>query len=252
LSFEALIDSIIRQMDRWELLKSDLNEKYHYVTDLLNKKRFILLIDNIETSHNAHEIISKVKNFRTTKIVLTSRQKVFIDFVHQISLSELTQDDAKIFITNELEKRDMHHAVANTLIHNFDKIYLVTGGAPLALKLLVAQAQFIDIQLLISQMEQGGTSIYPYIFRNAWCNLSQDSKLLLIYIGRTTITTVSWEELYSANIVETKNRLVESLSQLLLYSLVDVHTKKDSIRYGIHQLTRQFINTDLPETWIST
>jgi hypothetical protein len=42
---------------------------------------------------------------------------------------------------------------------------------------------------------------------------------------------------------------VEAIRQLINYSLLDVSPMAQHIRYGIHQLTRNFINADLPAIW---
>ena len=63
------------------------------------------------------------------------------------------------------------------------------------------------------------------------------------------MTTVSWEELAGVAIAESEAELMTAVRQLVDYSLLDVYSLSGQMRYGIHRLTRQFVNSDLPEIW---
>jgi hypothetical protein len=129
------------------------------------------------------------------------------------------------------------------------EIHEITGGAPLALKLVVAQAGFLDLDLILRQLRQAGGDLYPFIFRQSWEQLSPAAQRVLIYIGRTVVTTVSWEELASVGIAKNEGALMEAIDQLVAFSLLDVSFVAGKPRYGIHQLTRHFVNSDLPQIW---
>ena len=125
----------------------------------------------------------------------------------------------------------------------------MTGGAPLALKLVLGQAGFLDLNLVIQQLQQAGSNLYPYVFRESWQQLSVVAQRVLIYIGKTAVTHVSWEELANVGIIDDEDALVEAISQLVAFSLLDVVSVESQMRYGIHQLTRQFVTSDLPQIW---
>jgi hypothetical protein len=63
------------------------------------------------------------------------------------------------------------------------------------------------------------------------------------------MTTVSWEELASVGIAEDEEQLLAAIDQLVAYSLLDVASAAEQQRSGIHQLTRQFVNGELPKLW---
>ena len=100
-----------------------------------------------------------------------------------------------------------------------------------------------------SQKASISSTKQTHIFHQSWKHLSSTARLLLIYIGRTVATTVSWEELAGIGIAKHEHELQAAIYQLVNYSLLDVYTTTGQIRYGIHQLTRQFINSDLPTLW---
>jgi hypothetical protein len=114
---------------------------------------------------------------------------------------------------------------------------------------VVAQARFLDLDATLSRLQQADTDLYPFIFRQSWGQLSPAAQRVLIYIGQTVVTTVSWEELASVGITADERELTEAIDQLSAYSLLDVSSVAGQTRYGIHQLTRQFVNSDLPEMW---
>jgi hypothetical protein len=114
---------------------------------------------------------------------------------------------------------------------------------------VVAQAMVLDIDMVLGQLKQASEDIYSFIFRQSRKQLSLTAQLILIYIGRTVTTTVSWEELAGIGIAKQEGELLTAVRQLVNYSLLDVYTFTGQVRYGIHQLTRQFINSDLPRLW---
>jgi hypothetical protein len=177
-----------------------------------------------------------------------SRTQVRHDFVRPFSLRGLDQDDSLFFLRSDAEQRGIQQilqASEATLV----EIHNVTGGAPLALKLVVAQAGFLDLALVLRQLGRAGNKLYPFIFRQSWEQLLPTAQRALIYIGRTVVTTVGWEELSSVGVAEKESELIEAIDQLVAYSLLDVSYVAAQMRYGIHQLTRQFVNSDLPELW---
>ncbi len=104
-------------------------------------------------------------------------------------------------------------------------------------------------------LRQVRSDLYRFIFEQSWRQLSPEAQQLLIYIGRTVVTTVSWEELEALGIASSDEALLAALMQLVAYSLLEVshHVGRPGqvghTRYGMHQLTRQFVMSDLPGSW---
>jgi nucleoside phosphorylase len=249
LDFHTLPDTIARQLDHWEIATLRPEEKLVRMAQLLRQHRYLLIVDNLESVDNAQKLVAELRGFLGgSRALITSRQKVRHDFVLPLSLRGLDQDDALFFIEHDLQQRggdQLLRAPREKLV----EICQVTGGAPLALKLVVAQAMFLDIDFVLRQLKQASDNIYSFIFRQSWEQLSSTAQLILIYIGRTVTTTVSWEELAEIGIAKQEHELRAAVRQLVDYSLLDVYTFAGQVRYGIHQLTRQFINSDLPRLW---
>jgi len=249
LDFDHLLDALARQLGRWELLTINPEEKRMHFARLLRQHRYLVLVDNLESAENAAALVAHLRGLLgTSRAIVTSRQQVRHDFVQALTLKELDLEDALLFLRTDLQQRGGHpllHASEEQLTN----VYRVTGGAPLAMKLIVAQARFLDLDLVLKQLRQASGNLYTYIFRRSWEQLTASAQRLLIYIGRTVMTTVSWEELASVGIAEDEGQLLAAIDQLVAYSLLDVTAAGEQKRYGIHQLTRQFVNGELPKLW---
>jgi nucleoside phosphorylase len=251
LDSDTLLDTIARQLDHWEIPTLSPQEKHIRLAQLLRKQHSLILVDNLESTANAQEVVARLRGFlNPSRALLTSRQKVYHDFVLPLSLRELDLEDTLFFLCRDLERRTghpLHTAPREKLV----EIYQTTGGAPLALKLVVALTASFDVDAVLRQLQNAGNNLYPFLFRQTWDHLSLPAQLLLIYIGRTVITTVGWEELAGIGVVETEQELFAAIGQLVDASVVDLYPAIGSTRarYGIHQLTRHFITSDLPELW---
>lgn len=251
LDSESLLDTIARQLDHWEIPTLSQEEKHIRLAQLLRQRRYLILVDNLESTNNAQEVVAHLRGFlNPSRALLTSRQKVYHDFVLPLSLQELDLQDALLFLRRDLELRE-GHSLRTAPREKLAEIYQTTGGAPLALKLVVALTAFFDVDAVLRQLQGAGNNLYPFLFHQSWAHLSLPAQMLLIYIGRTVVTTVSWEELAGIGVVENEQGLLTAIRQLVDASLLDVYppVNLDRPRYGIHQLTRHFINSDLPELW---
>ncbi|TMC22610.1 MAG: TIR domain-containing protein [Chloroflexi bacterium] len=249
LDFEHLLDSLARQLGHWELSTLKLEEKKTFLIRHMRQHRYLLLIDNLETMENAHLLVARLRDFLgKTRAIITTRHKVRHDFVHTLSLQGLDQQDSLIFLTKDIEQRGVQQ-LRDVSRDKLIEIHHITGGAPLAMKLVAAQTRFLDVDLVLKKLQNAGSHLYSYLFSQSWRNLSPTAQRVLIYIGRTVITSVSWEELASVEIANHEDALVAAIDQLVASSLLDVSSTSGRARYSIHQLTRQFVNSDLPEMW---
>jgi nucleoside-triphosphatase THEP1 len=249
LDFEHLLDSLARQLGHWGLSSLKLEEKSTFLIQQMRQHRYLILIDNLEAMENAQVLVARLRNFLSrSRAIITSRQKVRHDFVYTVSLQGLDLEDSLFFLTKDIEQRGVQQ-LRDISREKMTEIHHITGGAPLAMKLVIAQASFLDIDLILKRLPQAGSNLYSFLFYQSWRHLSPTAQRALIYIGRTVATTVSWEELASVDIAKDEETLVNAVDQLVAYSLLDVSSTTGQARYGLHQLTRQFVSSDLPEIW---
>lgn len=251
LDFDVLLNAIARQCGRWELTTLSKDEKRVVIAQLLRKHRCLVLVDNLETADNADALVIQLRNvLGGSCAIVTSRKQVRHDFVKSHTLKELSLDDSLFFLRQDWERRNVEQ-LKHTSEEKLAEIHVVTGGAPLALKLVVAQAQFLEIDVILRRLRKAGGKLYSFIYRQSWEQLSLSAQRLLIYIGRTVVTTVGWEELTTMGmeIAESEEQLLAAIDELVAYSLLEVSFATHQIRYRTHQLTRQFVNSELPELW---
>jgi transcriptional regulator with XRE-family HTH domain len=251
LDYMTLLDSLARQLGCWELLNARPEEKQATLTQLLHQKSYLVLVDNLESMDNASALVARIHNLlrnSQSRAIVTSRKHVPYDFVYAYTLHGLEESDSLFFLQQDIRQHNATH-LFNAPREKLITIHEVTGGAPLALKLVIAQARILDLDVVLSQLRQARSELYPFIFYQSWLQLIPPAQRLLVYIGQTVVTTVGWEELVEAGIAETEQQLVEAIRQLVNYSLLDVSPMAQHVRYGIHQLTRNFINADLPAIW---
>ena len=248
LDWDGLLDAIARQLGRWEIPTLKLEEKRVALAHLLRQHRYLILVDNLETTENADALVAHLQGFLDDgRAIVTSRKQVRHDFVCPLSLWGLTLEDTLFFLHTDAGQRRAQQ-ILDAPEEKLAQVHNTTGGAPLALKLVVAQARHLDLDVVLRQLQQAKGNLYPFIFRQSWEQLSSVAQRVLIYIGRTVVTTVGWEELASVNIAEDEE-LIGAVDQLAAYSLLETSSVVGHTRYGIHQLTRQFVNTGLPEMW---
>jgi len=115
-----------------------------------------------------------------SRAIVTSRKQVRHDFVRAHTLKELTREDSLFFLRKDLEQRrveQLMHVSEEKLV----AIHTVTGGAPLALKLVVAQARFLDLDVVLRRLRNAGSKLYLFIYRQSWEQLSLVAQKILIY-----------------------------------------------------------------------
>ena len=139
------------------------------------------MVDNLETAENADALVSHLQNLLgVSRAIVTSRKQVRHDFVRAHTLKELTREDSLFFLRKDLEQRrveQLMHASEEKLV----AIYRVTGGAPLALKLVVAQARFLDLDVVLRRLRNAGSKLYLFIYRQSLEQLSLVAQKILIY-----------------------------------------------------------------------
>ncbi|WP_220204587.1 helix-turn-helix domain-containing protein [Reticulibacter mediterranei] len=249
LDFNGLLDTIARQLDCWELLTLTFTEKHIAIVQLLRRQPYMILIDNLETAENAQALVAHLRSLLgISRAIITSREQVRHDFCYSYSLRGLELDDTSAFLQQELALQGRQELL-NLSREKIVELHNVSGGAPLALKLVLAQTRFLDLDRVLDQLQHAENKLYSFMFRQSWRHLSYSARSILTYIGSTVVTTIGWEELANAGLVENNAALVEAIDQLVASSLLETSLVNSQIRYSIHQLTRQFVLSELPNIW---
>jgi LuxR family glucitol operon transcriptional activator len=249
LNYENLLDALARQLQLWDLFTRDVKSRETVLSQVLRRDRHLVLVDNLETIENANLLVARLGNILgTSRAIITSRVKVHFGFAHSFTLESLDLEDSILFIKSMATRLDVKQ-IQDTSIKTLEELWRLTGGSPLAMKLAVAQARFADLDHILKLMRGANNNLYFFIFKESWEQLSGTAQNILIYIGKTAIEAVGMQELLGIGLAENENEIAEALKQLINCSLLDVSYTEGQVRYGIHQLTRQFIARDLPIIW---
>jgi hypothetical protein len=249
LNYETLLDALARQLQLWDLFTRDVQTRESVLSQILRSQRHLIFVDNLESVENVNVLLSRLGNILgASRAIITSRVKVGPGFAHSHTLEGLDLPDSLQFIHSIAARLDVKQ-IQDTGEKMLTEMWQLTGGSPLAIKLAVAQAKFVDLDHILKQMHTANNNLYFFIFKDSWEQLSETAQKILVYIGKTVVETVGLKELSIIGFTESETELVASLEQLITLSLMDVYYIEGKIRYGIHQLTRQFINQDLPAIW---
>ena len=248
LKFEDLLDKIAQQLGRWDIPTMNPKEKHANLQYLLQRHPHLVIVDNLETAENARGIVMELSGLLSnSKAIVTSRPRLDLDFVHTLSLTGLSETDSLVFIRADASSRNIPD-ILNASKQDLQRIHNVTGGAPLAMKLIVGQVSKLPLDVVLNNMQQARGDIYPFIYLESWELLSPEAQKLLLYMG-TAVTTCAYEELASVEIADTEEQLQEAIEEALYLSLLNATDEIQQKRYSIHPLTRHFVNNDLPNKW---
>jgi len=249
LDYEGLLDGLGRQLQKWELLAMSAKEKEVFLSQMFLKSHYLVIVDNLETASNAQAIAARLSSILgSSQAIMTSREKLRNNSSYSMVLQGLSLKDSNYFLRSESQRVGTNALMraSQTLL---SEVHDLSGGSPMAMKLLVAQAKYLDLDVVLEQLRNAKGNLFPFIFRQSWEQLIPEAQNLLIYIGKTVVESVSLKELVQAQIADSHGKLIAAIDQLVGYSLLNYSHSQAEIRYHIHPLTRQFVMSDLPRMW---
>ncbi len=246
ISWEALFDSIGRQLVGSTWQQSSNKDKEMLLCKQLQDTPSLIVVDNLESLTNADEIIFQLKGLLgASKLLLTSRELVVGNY-YQAKLDGLSLESTGEFLRGEIDRRQLElYTLTESELH---RIHLATGGMPLALKLVIGQAAMLNLETALKNFASGQDDIYDFVYFQIWNGLSSLAKKILMYMAVNPYA-VGWDELerVAKKSKAELNELTVAINQLMRASLVNkqelLGTGKTG--YTIHQVTRQFIMNDL-------
>jgi len=247
LNFEGFLNELGTQLDQPDIRLKPLEEKRHILQRLLNQASYLVIVDNLETTQNAFQIVQGLSQLLgRSRAIITSREVVSATTI-PLRLEVLSEADSLLFLREDAQSHqceDISHA-SDALLR---KIHQAVGGQPLALKLIVGQAANFGLDFALENVQNMKDDFYRFIYWDSWQKLSLTAQQVLIYLGESP-TSVSMEELaYGPFDVET-DELMLAIEPLINLSLINVMQVGSRRRYSIHEMTRHFVNSDLPDLW---
>lgn len=226
----------------------------------LQAGHYLLVLDNLESfdavskiAEQLHQMIRPSRQANATRIILTSRERLQeLSYVRDYFLRGLTESASHMLIQDEFKNRNTDSALPPPSDVLAYRIHGVTGGMPLALKLIITQyLQGIPIQEELERLANvtDEQELYRFIYLRIWQKLSLPAQQILTASGafgtsalRSMLVEVSDLELQT---------FVDTVPELVRASLLEVMHSVDPTkqRYDIHAMTRWFVNSVLAEIW---
>jgi hypothetical protein len=184
---------------------------------------------------------------------MTSRHQIRHDYVFTINLGGFPEDEGVTFLREEGAERGVD-AVAQAERRQLVEIHEVTGGAPLALKLVVGQLSRQPMRVVLTALREASSKgqdyeFYRFVYQHTWSLL--DDRVRMALVDMSVFPPIEGGALQD---VESVSQLDPAdfwpaMDQLVAMSLVDKVGAIGHERFALHPLTQYFILADITQEW---
>jgi len=266
-TFQTMLNAIGRDVGIAEVAQLPAEKKATQIRAALRRQRVLIVVDNLETADEpATKIAQRLQPLLgSSKALFTSRQRFIGDF-YTIHLDGLLIEAAQQLIRQEAKDRRItvvDHAAQGEL----EQIIHVTGGSPLAMKLVVGQLTLLPLAQVLANLQRtmllrqaGNDDAYADLFRSiylpSWQRLPEAARNLLLWLAIfpqpagsnfSALRSVSgWDDV----------ELNTQLRQLWQVSFLETNHLPamglEGNRYFLHALTHYFVKSDVVKVTLST
>ena len=263
MSFENLLDRIGRKLGYFDVSSlRTMREKKDLVRQILNDNCYLIVIDNLETIKGYRNLVNNLDGmFDKSKAILTTRKKVaeFRD-IYSVSLGGMELAESIEFLRSEAAQRgEAGRVILEANESLLERIYLTTGGLPLAMRLVLGQTTRSSPNTVLKHLEavnyqkvqnpESDEDIYnqffKFIYWDSWNQLSDAGKQLLIELGAFDPIEGARHDFLSAMSELSSTSLEDAASELVEFSLVRRSFEGDQEIFYLHPLTHHFVQHDV-------
>ncbi len=246
-AYTTIISEIAQQL--WPQAFRDISPQQQLirVRQTLKERPFLIIIDNIETD-TAHLLAHLGDLADPSKILLTSRVRpTKLAGVFNFSLDELSYADAADFIRHQARETGIY-ALESADDEDITAVFNMTGGNPLALKLVVSLLDILPLSQILTALSKGQAgdveNLYKYIYWQTWQTLTSEMQALLQSMPLVSGAGATADYLQEISGLSA-GQLWPAIQELRKRSLLEVRGDINEKRYGIHRLTETFLRTEI-------
>ncbi len=209
----------------------------------------LIVVDNLETeSHLSYfsEQLAPLTN--PSRFLFTSRvRSTGTTAVYSHTLHEFPFADADALVRHQAQAMGLQELVeAETAV--IQSIYNVSGGNPLAIKLVVSFADALPLPQILTDLEQSYLGpieeLYRHIYWQAWRTLSTEAQALLQAMPLVATSGAQPAQMQAISGLE-DDAFWTAVHELTSRSLLEIQGSLQSRRYSIHRLTESFLHTEI-------
>jgi hypothetical protein len=215
----------------------------------------LIYVDNLETlaAHDFARILYElVRDNRRSRILLTSRESLAeLPYTQDSAVSGLEKADALQLLMDEAQDRKAQ-ALLMCKEDTLNRIYAVTQGMPLAIKLIVTQSLLaipVEEELQRLQATTPEADFYHFLYAAVWEKLPEDARTLLIALAGYPGWTLRSMLQPVADLDDAA--FIRATADLIRASLIEhsYHQRTSQQLYDLHAMTRWFVNGPLTDQW---
>lgn len=250
---ESLLNSIARQLGRFEMLQLHPDERRLRLQYILQHNPYLIVVDNLETIEEYQALVEELTNLlKLSRAILTSRIRLEPnEHIQGVHVKGLSESAAIEFLRQEAQEKSIS-PIAMAEDSALKRIAEATGGMPLAMKFFTAQVSAgLSIGEELQRLEKAENEevLYRFIYFDLWSTLTIPSQKILVAIPAFAASVPRFLLQPVARV--TDDEFEPAADDLVRKSLVEQtdHEDRQKRRYSVHQLTRRFVNSDLREVW---
>ena len=244
LTVAELVDTLIEQFELTGLRHLSETEKILGLKDFLKSRSCLVIVDNLETAADYSSLASYLTTLTNpSKFLMTTRYSLHdVSGVYVMPLKQLAYGDALALIRYEAKTRGLVE-LSEALESELEPIYKVTGGNPLAIKLIVGQIRSLSLAVVLARFNTGDgkpvEEFLDFLYAAAWQSLDENHRhvlqamLLVADEGRL-------EQIAAASELS-EDQAAVCLHRLVGLSLVSVSGGLHEKRYSLHELAQAFV-----------
>lgn len=245
LTITELIDTLIEQFGLKGLAHASDTEKSLGMKDFLKSRPCFVVVDNLETAANYSILADHLTALAgPSKFLVTTRYSLRdVSGVYIMPLQQLAFEDALELIRHEAKTRGSSE-LSRASEDDLKPIYTLTGGNPLAIKMVIGQIHSLSLPVVLSRLSAGKgmpvEALLDFLYADAWETLDAvhrrvlQAMLLVADVGRLAQIAAASEL--------SEEDAAACLHRLAGLSLVNVSGGLHERRYSLHQLTQAFVS----------
>jgi hypothetical protein len=248
-AYEALLSSLAAQVWPGSQQSEPLEQLEKRLCQALKTAPHLVVVDNLETTTHVDYVAAKLLAFtEPSRFLLTSRARpsgetaVYIHSLQELPFNDaaaLLRQHARITGLEELSEADDQTMAA---------VYEVTGGNPLALKLVVSLTAVLPLPQILADLSKSRVGpiedLYRHIYWQTWRTLTPPAQNLLQAMPLAAVSGALPQQMQAMSELDDDD-FWAAIRELTTRSLLEVQGTIQERRYGIHRLTETFLHTEI-------